>query len=407
MGLCRFLPTPSDRMGLLWSLLSVKGSIVLEYGPAGTTHYSMGFLGKLGVEQEEQLFTTHMSEDDVIMGDVSRLENSIVELDESYSPKVIFVVASSTSEVIGTDIKGVCRYMQPEVNAKLIPCDVGGFRGDYTVGVAFAYNHIVKNLTAPTDEVKNNFNLLGLSVGNYRAHSDKHEVIRLLKEGFNLETGAVLCCETSVSQIEQMSSAKINIVVGYEAIKTAQYLEKKFGTPYIVGMPYGYTGTKKWLEQIGEVLEQAPDATLMKEIDSKISDTSFYKMYGRMFKKAPKACIVGDYDRVVGLSTLMEDFGATVENKISLHTLKAVKEEVSDISYFENEGEKMQALESISDTFLLADEISIMLANDTNKSMCVNSPTVYKTQTATHLPIVGVRGTDMIREAYDEYIRTL
>lgn len=36
MSLCRYLPVPSDRMGIIWSLLSVKDSIILEYGPAGT-----------------------------------------------------------------------------------------------------------------------------------------------------------------------------------------------------------------------------------------------------------------------------------------------------------------------------------------------------------------------------------
>ena len=32
MSLVRFLPTPSDRMGIIWSLLAVQGAIVLEYG---------------------------------------------------------------------------------------------------------------------------------------------------------------------------------------------------------------------------------------------------------------------------------------------------------------------------------------------------------------------------------------
>ena len=67
MSLCRYLPVPSDRMGIIWSLLSVKDSIILEYGPAGTTHFSMGFYGTLGVDWQQRLFTTHMNEDDVVM----------------------------------------------------------------------------------------------------------------------------------------------------------------------------------------------------------------------------------------------------------------------------------------------------------------------------------------------------
>ena len=69
MSLTRFLPVPSDRMGILWSLLNIEDSIVVEYGPAGTTHFSMSLFGELGIEQENRLFTTHMREDDVVMGE--------------------------------------------------------------------------------------------------------------------------------------------------------------------------------------------------------------------------------------------------------------------------------------------------------------------------------------------------
>ena len=62
MSLTRYLPLPSDRMGAIWNLLGIEDSIVLEYGPAGTTHFSMSLYGELGVDRENSIFTTHMSE---------------------------------------------------------------------------------------------------------------------------------------------------------------------------------------------------------------------------------------------------------------------------------------------------------------------------------------------------------
>ena len=97
MSLTRFLPTPSDRMGILWSLLTIDNTVILEYGPAGTTHFSMGLFGELNINQENHLFTTHMSEDDVVMGDTKRLEEAIIEIDRNLNPKVIFIVASSVA----------------------------------------------------------------------------------------------------------------------------------------------------------------------------------------------------------------------------------------------------------------------------------------------------------------------
>lgn len=87
-----------------------------------------------------------MSEDDVVMGDVSRLEKALVEVDEAYHPQVIFVVASSISAVIGTDLKGVCAYMQEKVKARLIAFEQGGFRGDYSVGIQEAYRLLAQDV---------------------------------------------------------------------------------------------------------------------------------------------------------------------------------------------------------------------------------------------------------------------
>ena len=48
-GIVRYLPTPSDRMGLLWTLLTIKDGVILELGPSGTTHYSMESISEFGI----------------------------------------------------------------------------------------------------------------------------------------------------------------------------------------------------------------------------------------------------------------------------------------------------------------------------------------------------------------------
>ena len=199
MSLSRYLPTPSDRMGILWNLLTVKESIVLEYGPAGTTHFSMSLYGELGVEQENQLFTTHMSEDDVVMGDVTRLEDAIVELDEAYHPKVIFVVGSSIASVIGTDIKGVCNYMQERVQARLVCFDQGGFRGDYSLGCQAVWSLLAQEFPKVGDVQENVYNLVGVSAGSYRMRSDVWEIQNLMSEAFHMTLGTSFCVDTSVA----------------------------------------------------------------------------------------------------------------------------------------------------------------------------------------------------------------
>ncbi|MFI3285265.1 MAG: nitrogenase component 1 [Rikenellaceae bacterium] len=137
--------TPSDmppmnyRMGLLHTLVSTPNVIVLEYGTAGTTAYAIKTLQMThGIDCSKSLFTTGMSENEIVMGDTTRLENALKTLDKTYSPKVIFVLSTAVSEVTGVDVKGVCHYMQDELRAKLIPCTGHGYGGNFVEGVEAA-----------------------------------------------------------------------------------------------------------------------------------------------------------------------------------------------------------------------------------------------------------------------------
>ena len=406
MSLVRFLPTPSDRMGIIWSLLAVQGAIVLEYGPAGTTHYSMGLYGGLGLRFQNRMFTTHMSEDDVVMGDVTRLEDAIVELDKNYAPKVIFVVASSVTAVIGTDIKGLCRYMQNEVKAKLIAFDQGGFRGDYSVGLAEAYKLLVRNLPKKgVAQEKGVYNIIGASMWRYRMESDIWEIKSLLSEALGLSCNACLCCDTSVEELEDMGQAQVNIVLGNEGLATAKYLEEKFGTPYVYAVPYGYSGTLSFLEQVGEAVGREPDSMLLLRLQTKeksLSRLSLFAMMGN--NKSRKAVVKGDYDLVQGVSAFLAQAGITVLHKMCAHSLKAIAEPAADVEAYAEESDWLQIIRGLQDTLILADDVALLQADAGNTKVLISAP-FMNSAVATHLPFMGERGADYLLERMQAYCR--
>ena len=47
MQLCKYYPVANDRMGIIWTLSSIEGACVIEFGPAGTTHYAVEGVGSL------------------------------------------------------------------------------------------------------------------------------------------------------------------------------------------------------------------------------------------------------------------------------------------------------------------------------------------------------------------------
>lgn len=406
MSLVRFLPTPSDRMGIIWSLLAVQGAIVLEYGPAGTTHYSMGLYGGLGLRFQNRMFTTHMSEDDVVMGDVTRLEDAIVELDKSYAPKVIFVVASSVTAVIGTDIKGVCRYMQNEVKAKLVAFEQGGFRGDYSIGLAETYKLLVRNL--PKKDVAQEagvYNIIGASAWRYRMASDIWEVKSLLDEALGLSCNACLCCDTSVEELEDMGLAQVNIVLGNEGLAAAKYLQEKFGTPYVYAVPYGYNGTLSFLAQVGEAVGREPDSMVLLRLQTKEKSLSRLSLFAMMGNNKPRMAVVkGDYDMVQGVSAFLEQGGITVLHKMCAHSLKAIAEPAADVEAYAEESDWLQVIRGLHDTLILADDVALLQADADNMKVLISAP-FMNSAVATHMPFMGEKGADFLLEQMQVYCR--
>lgn len=410
MSLCRYLPIPSDRMSIIWSLLSVNDSLILEYGPAGTTHFSMSFYGALGVDWQQRLFTTHMNEDDVVMGDVTRLEEAIIELDKSYEPKVIFVVASSISAVIGTDVKGVCNYMQKEVRAKLVAFEEGGFRGDFSIGLTEVYKLLVNNLLQKDVTVKKKtYNIIGASMGSYRAASDVWELQNLMKEAFGYEMHTCLCHETSVDAIAQMGSAEINLVMRQEGLPAARILQNNFAVPFIFSAPYGYAATLAWLEEVGQILGLEPDSKLRARLRLKVQSTASMKMYAMMTgrKQMPQAAIFGEYDMVQGMGDFLQSSGINVLHKICSHSLKNITDPASDIVYIPVEREKINIFKNLQNTLVLADDVSKRLCESSNFCLRVSAPVIEGTLIATHLPFLGEKGSDYLIEIIEAYQQIL
>lgn len=409
MSLVRFLPTPSDRMGILWSLLSVEGSVIVEYGPAGTTHYSMGLFGELGIDQENRLFSTHMSEDDVVMGDVSRLESALIEVDEGYHPKVIFVVASSVSAIIGTDLRGVCAYMQEKVSARLIAFEQGGFRGDYSIGIKEAYRLLVEQIAEKDAEKKpGTYNILGASAWSYRNASDVNEIKRLMKEAFGMECHACLCHETSAEEIRTMGCTEINLVLRGEALPAAKHLQDKCGTPFVEGAPYGYEGTLNWLEEVGKAIGRTVNPKVTAHLKRRIMESKQYRMYTMMLKEnKPAVTIMGEYMTVQELADFLNGIFFPVVNKVSAHSLRAIENPAEDVKYLPVEKERIELMKGLHRHFVLADDVSKRLLAADNTFMRIAFPLVDGAVVATHMPLMGDRGADMIIEHVEEYLQTL
>lgn len=78
---------------------------------------------------------TRLFETDIVMGASDKLKELIREVDSKFKTRAIFVIGTCAADIIGEDLEGLCRNLQPQINAKLIPLMAGGFRGDSYAGI--------------------------------------------------------------------------------------------------------------------------------------------------------------------------------------------------------------------------------------------------------------------------------
>lgn len=405
MSLCRYYPAPSDRMAVIWSLMPIGNAVVLEYGPAGTTHFGGGLYSSLGLELGRSLFTTHISEDDVVMGDVSRLENAILEIDEAYHPEIIFVVAAAVIAVIGTDIAGVCHYMQEKVNAWLISFEEGGFRGDYTYGLRSAYRMLAREVVKPCDKKPKIYNILGASAGSFRIRSDVWEIQNLMREAFEYEFGCMMGLECDVSELRDMGGAEINLVLRTEAVEAAEILKEKCGTPYVYDSPYGYGGTLDWLDKISETIGCEINLKLvarLKEKMRRLSPMGGPMGMGMMGAVKRKASLQGDYDTLLGFRRALEELNIDVENAVCSHSLRAIENSDECIRFIPKEKERIELWKSISGQWCLGSDEMGLFCKQANYFTLISAPFNSKLQRAAHMPFMGEKGMDYLVELKGE-----
>lgn len=266
MGLHRFKPLPSGRMGALWTLATIRGAALVEFGCMGHMLYSGVTLKRAGVHDGCKLYSTHLDETDIALGGTDRLNHTLAHVVKRDRPRVIFLLPSSIPEVIGTDVPALCEELQPDYpGVRLLPFGHGGFDVTQHRGVREALLLLAKTLPLDVPRAPEPaFNLIGSCADLFRFQADAAELTRLLRGAFGMRPLCILTSDTSLTDIEAMGGAHINLVIRREGEPAARHLERRFGTPWLAGRPYGLEGTARWIGDVARLSGLSADAAFLK-----------------------------------------------------------------------------------------------------------------------------------------------
>lgn len=265
MGLHRFKPLPSGRMGTLWTLSSIRDAAIVEFGCMGHMMYSGVTLENTGIRHAAKRYSTHIDETDIALGGTDKLASTIAHVVSHDHPNVIFLLPSSIPEVIGTDLFAEAKTLQQDYpDTIILPFGYGGFAVNQHQGVQEALLRLVQVLPKETEKTAQpTFNIIGSCADLFRFQADAAEILRIMEGTFGLKPLCVLTSDTSVAEIEQMGGAHVNLVIRREGEPAAKHLHERFGTPYLLARPYGIQGTLRWIDDIARILGTAPSSAFV------------------------------------------------------------------------------------------------------------------------------------------------
>lgn len=247
----------------------IPGAEVLANGPLWCYFYALRYLEHVEYSIAERFHGSQPDNNAVVYGSEKCLLETLQRLlARKRHPELLLIESSCSMSLIGDDLNGIARKAQ--LPFPFVTMDCGGMLGGFAEGYAKAG---IKILEAVADgnvsAEENRVNILGMTPYYLNGAADCEEICRLLRlSGCRIQ--AAVGCGSGMKELRQAGKAALNIVTNEElGLPLAEYLEKRFGTPYVLaGLPYGVEGTVKWLERIGSALPALKLETVRNEAEA-------------------------------------------------------------------------------------------------------------------------------------------
>lgn len=239
-GLWRMLPPlMADNFGFIEVINQTDGMGIID----DCSEYRTGRERKRRTQRQEmRVVHTEMNNEDVISGTEVKILKTFAQYQSEYDPKFVLLSAGPCSAMIGTDLEQAAEKIEKKSNIRTAAVKLSGQK-KYDMGISETLLSFVKLLVKKEEPEDNCINIFGATKLDWQETNCKELRNWIEQEGIHIvaDFGGK---ETSAN-MEKAAKASMNLVVSVSGIAAAKYLEKEYGTPYIVMAPFGKKSAKK------------------------------------------------------------------------------------------------------------------------------------------------------------------
>ena len=267
----RIIPIYTADVSGVCSALYELGGMTVMHDPSGcnstyNTHDEIRWY-----EEDSLIFISGLTEIDAIMGNDEKFIHDIEEAARDLKPRFIALASSPIPYMNGTDFPAIAEVTEQDTGIPTFAVPTNGMH-DYVRGAGMALEAIAEHFVNedrcegfyPADcrndkaeaGIENErdhrrVNLLGVTPLDF-GPLDHAETMKHSLEQYGWQINSMWAMGDTLDQLSKSADAAVNVVVSSVGLRAAKVLQRKFGTPYVVGAPVGC-----FTEKLSEAMEAA------------------------------------------------------------------------------------------------------------------------------------------------------
>jgi nitrogenase molybdenum-iron protein beta chain len=266
--------------GAYAATLATYGNVPILHSGAGcgmANAHGLTFASGLNTGGAQGTTSTPCSclvEEHVIFGGENKLRNLVKSTIEVMQGDMFTVISGCVPALIGDDVDAVVQEFKDK--ATVLHVKTAGFEGTSYNGYEAFFDAVTDQLLEKRDVETNLVNILGIVPNQHVFWKGDLEIIKQLLGKIGISVNTIFLDFEGVQSLKKIPSAKLNLVLSpWVGIKSAEKLEKQFGTPFEVfhSVPVGPKESSIFLSKVGEKLG------ISQEIINKVIEDEEKKAY--------------------------------------------------------------------------------------------------------------------------------
>ena len=201
-------------------------------------------------DMDSMVYISGLSEMEAILGDDEKRIGDIVTAARDLKPRFIALAGTPIPAMTGFDYEAAAMVIEERTGIPAFGFATTGM-ATYVQGAAMAFAAFAKHFPEDVSKTADRtVNILGLTPLDFSVNGTDKAIAEWL-QGRGWRVLSRWAMGSTLEELQQAGGAHVNLVVSAAGLEAAKVLKKRFGTPYVVGVPYG----KDWSDARGAALD--------------------------------------------------------------------------------------------------------------------------------------------------------